>query len=132
MYSAELGQFGFVQWVEFSRIGEKVLLQRVSEQFGTYVLRQPRPRERSRGESDILYIGSATNRGGLRMRLRQYFHPGSTQWTNKRVLAFLGERRDISVSWTIMNDVTSARGLEKRLRLYESDHFELPPLNRRH
>jgi len=54
---------------------------------GVYVIRMAGGRRfgRLRGESDILYIGSTEAKRELRQRLRQYLHPGPTQWTNKRV-----------------------------------------------
>jgi hypothetical protein len=69
---------------------------------GVYVIRQTagKPFGRLQGESDLLYIGIAESEGGLRQRLLQYFHPGPTQWTNRRINNYLGKYQ-MEVAWCI-------------------------------
>jgi hypothetical protein len=84
-----------------------------------------------RGSSDILYVGKATNRDGLRMRLRQYFHPGPTQTTNKRLLARCGDSEDYEVAYGTTPDAATAAMLEKRLLEFRAEHGQYPPENLR-
>jgi excinuclease UvrABC nuclease subunit len=100
---------------------------------GVYAVRCCRDYQRVVGTSDILYIGSATNREGLRKRIYQYFHPGPTQRTNRRILALVGDCTDFEVSFTETKSNPNAKMLEAELlEQYESEHGQLPPENKRH
>lgn len=156
MKSSDLPERGFGTWLPFTRVGESALLSTLPEKFGVYVLRCNRCEcPRRVGASDILYIGSATNKQGLQLRLRQYFHHGPTQWTNIRILARLDDcqlvgtargrslcRRaadlptsggsDFAVTFMVTKSIPDAKMLEAALlEAYEIDHGELPPENLR-
>ena len=95
---------------------------------GIYVFRiaQGKCFGRFKGESDILYIGSAEGSRGLKGRLPQYFSPGRTQWTNTRILA-MTKKYPMEVAWC---PSAEPRNLElELLRRYFEDHDELPPFN---
>lgn len=133
MKSSDLSQQGFRLWVPFNRKGEQSLVTMLSTRPGVYVLRCRKDYTRRIGSSDILYIGSAANRKGLKMRLYQYFHPGPTQRTNKRILALVGDCDDFEVAFIEATSIPEAKMLEATLlEKYESDHGELPPENKRH
>jgi len=95
---------------------------------GVYVIRQANGLRigRLKAESDILYIGSTTSKGGLRQRLMQYFHPGPTQWTNQRLNSFL-KKYAMEVAWCPCSEPTNLE--HDLLREYLMDHDELPPFN---
>ena len=98
------------------------------KQYGTYIFRMARSKffGRLKGESDILYIGSTESKHGLRGRLRQYLHPGPTQWTNKRIRE-MAKKYDMEIGWCLCEE---ASNLELQLlHRYIDDHDELPPLN---
>jgi hypothetical protein len=126
MDSTGLGQMkkDFESWYSFNQQrGEEAPRKK-----GVYVIRQVTGKSfgRLQGQSDILYIGSTTSRGGLRQRLIQYFHPGPTQWTNRRINEFL-KKYQMEVAWCPCNEPVN---LEHRLlRQYLDDHNELPPFN---
>jgi excinuclease UvrABC nuclease subunit len=82
MDSLQLSHYGFGSWSLFSRKGEAALVASLAKKPGVYAIRYCRNIPRRIGESDILYVGSAANSQGLRMRLYQYFHPGPTQRTH--------------------------------------------------
>jgi hypothetical protein len=54
------------------------------------------------GGSDILYIGASENKEGLKRRLQQYFNPGPTQRTNRRIKE-LSAKYDMEVAWHVCN-----------------------------
>jgi hypothetical protein len=98
------------------------------KQYGIYIFRMARSKffGRLKGESDILYIGSAESKHGLRGRLRQYLHPGPTQWTNKRIRE-MAKKYAMEIGWCLCEE---ASNLELQLlHRYIDDHDELPPLN---
>jgi hypothetical protein len=84
------------------------------------------PIGRWRGESDILYIGSATNSNGIRQRIFQYLKPGPTQTTNQRVNKHL-TRTPMEISWILSNEPGNIE--HQLLKRYSNEHNELPPLN---
>jgi hypothetical protein len=130
MNSNDLAPLGLTRWISFNRASERLLLNEAPREEGVYAIRRRTPFQRKEGTSDILYIGSAVNRvGGLQMRCRQYFHPGPTQHTNKRILALCGDCDDFEISFLAAK---LAKGVESELlQRYEDDHGELPPENRR-
>ena len=98
------------------------------KQSGIYIFRMARGEcfRRLKGESDVLYIGSAEGKRGLRERLQQYLRPGPTQWTNKRIHE-MAKKYDMEIAWYLCGE---ASNLELQLlRRYFEDHDELPPLN---
>ena len=124
MNSKQLRQKGFSQWFPFTGHG----VGKVPRQSGVYVLRKAQGVlfGRLRGESDILYIGSTQARGGLKQRLRQYLHPGPTQWTNLRIHE-LAKKCEMEVGWCQCDE---PRNIEHQLlQQYLQEHDELPPLN---
>jgi hypothetical protein len=126
MDSSALGGIneGFGSWRPF----ESRNVREAPQVIGVYVLRKADGKLvcRLRGESDILYIGSTTSKGGLRQRLVQYFHPGPTQWTNQRINSFL-KKYAMEVAWCPTSEPINLE--HDLLRKYLSDHDELPPFN---
>jgi len=116
------------RWGELSewRALSKEVLTIAPREGGIYIIRMAQGRVfgRLRGSSDILYIGSAKR---LRRRLRGYFYPGPTQWTNKRVHAMMS-KHPMEIAWCITEDYAEAE--RELLRLYLDQHDELPPFNR--
>ncbi|MCC6190529.1 MAG: hypothetical protein IT318_15990 [Anaerolineales bacterium] len=132
MQSSELLSFGLEPWVSFSRSAEGQLLLGLPRLPGVYVIRALTPISRFIGASDIAYIGSATNAQGLRKRIYQYFHPGSSQSTNHRILERVLPTNNFELAVVTCSDRAAAVGLEAALLAqYERDHGEMPPLNRR-
>jgi excinuclease UvrABC nuclease subunit len=130
--SLDLGKKGFSGWGAFTPPNEKALLASLPSARGVYAIRRKTPYQRVRGESDITYIGSATNQDGLRMRVRQYFHPGWKQETNKRILGLIQNSAEFEISWLLAGSAGAAKALEQDLLdKYADDHGELPPENRR-
>ena len=126
MDSSELSLLlkGISDWRPFT----EYTIRQAPTQPGVYVIRMTGGQRfgRLRGESDILYIGSTEAKRGLRQRLRQYLHPGPTQWTNKRVNQ-LAKKYEMEVAWYPCDE---AGNLEHQLlRRYLEQHDELPPLN---
>jgi hypothetical protein len=87
---------------------------------------------RIRGESDIIYVGSACNQNGLKGRLRQYFSPGPTQFTNIRIMALVGDSEEYDVGWCKVAAKSDAVWLEQSLlERYFEHHSEKPPENKK-
>ena len=97
MTTQDLQVNGFAHWGRFNRRAKAELLKRVPRAFGVYIIRKTEPVKRSRGESDIVYVGSACNQNGLRGRINQYYSPGPTQFTNRRILELVGESDDYEI-----------------------------------
>jgi hypothetical protein len=115
---------GISEWHPFNKENVKS----VPEQHGIYILRMARGEyfSRLKGKTDILYVGSAEGKRGLRGRLQQYYSPGPTQWTNKRIRA-MTKKYNMEIAW---RPYAEAGNLELQLlRRYFEDHDELPPLN---
>lgn len=112
------------EWFPFS----EDYIKNAPQQHGIYIIRMANGQRfgRLNGESDILYIGCTRCRGGLRQRLFQYFHPGSTQWTNRRINEIM-KKYPIEVAW---HPCQNPQNLEHSLlKKYLEDHDELPPFN---
>ena len=130
MTTEDLKAKGFVSWSKFNSVRKAELLLRLPRKFGVYVIRANKPVKRARGESDIVYFGSACNQNGLRGRINQYFSPGPTQPTNKRIIALVGESDDYEIGWFQVPAKSDAVALEQRLlERYIADHGERPPQN---
>lgn len=115
---------GISEWHPF----KKETVKSAPRQHGIYIFRiaQGKRFGRLKGESDIMYIGSTKGSRGLRGRLQQYFSPGRTQWTNKRIRA-MAKKYSMEIAWY---PYAEAGNLELQLlRRYFKDHDELPPLN---
>ncbi len=99
---------------------------------GVYIILLGGSEPRLRGNSDIAYIGKATNLKGLRGRVRQYFHPGPTQRTNKAMNQRLcGDACVLRIGFISADSAASARRLESDLLIqFEREHQQLPPYNR--
>jgi hypothetical protein len=133
MRSDDLDGHGFGAWHPFNKKSKAALISALPAKHGTYAIRCSKDYGRSRGVSDILYFGSAANHGGLKNRIRQYFSPGPTQTTNIRILALVGDCSDFQIAFRPAESVQDAKTHESLLlHLYEQDHGELPPQNRRH
>jgi excinuclease UvrABC nuclease subunit len=131
MRSADLATDGFGGWSRFNLQEERNLSRTLPASYGVYAIRNRNDYQRLRGQSDIYYIGCATNAKGLRNRINQMFHPGPTQSTNKRILKELNKTSTLEISY-FETSTAMARMLEAALlERYESDHGELPPGNRR-
>ena len=132
MTTGDLQKEGFVNWGTFNRPARTDLLKRIPSGFGVYIVRAMQGTKRIRGVSDIIYVGSACNQNGLKGRIRQYFSPGPTQPTNKRILALVGDSDDYELGWLELPAKSDAVGLEQRLlERYFEDHGERPPQNRK-
>src|SRR5437870_5447990 len=108
MNSAGLLHRGFSAWLRFNRANERQILEAAPTEPGVYCIRcTAEVFSFNKGQSDILYIGSAANRGGIRTRLRQYLHPGHAQRTNLRMLARCGESDDYQVAFTVTSSADS-------------------------
>lgn len=132
MNSSDLLAQGFRVWQRFAPQSEGTLIPSLPAARGVYVIRSKQSFGRFIGEADIVYIGSATNKGGLKQRIRQYFHPGPTQWTNRRILDLIKWADDFELSFVECETANNATNMEKRLLdQYYAEHGEFPPQNRR-
>lgn len=131
MNSGDLIPFGFTSWQPFSAASERALLAALPKQFGVYVIRRNQQIGRFQGQSDIAYIGKATNKDGLQKRIYQYFHFGPTQTTNQRILRLVVNGTGFELSHVVCDTALAASDLESQLLTqYDAAHLELPPLNR--
>ena len=121
-----------VEWIPF-----KEVLGKVTKDKGVYFIRMKGgvTFHRLRGDSDIVYIGKATNQNGFKGRFASYIHPGPTQHTNQKINAF-AKKYELEVGFLPNrivgnnNIIISSEILESTyLEGYESQHDELPPLN---
>lgn len=88
-----------------------------------------RPVARLKGESDIIYIGIATN---IQKRLRSHLNimavERNTAFYLQRIQTEVGS---VQVGWQIFEEHDTAKSLERNLLArYTEDHVEFPPLNR--
>jgi excinuclease UvrABC nuclease subunit len=102
----------------------------VPERPGVYVIVLKNERIcRFKGESDILYIGSAKGKGGLRNRFSHYRNPYKSQTTNIKINDFIKRKPNVTIFWKIIENEDPRKEEEKLLREYLKEHDELPPLN---
>jgi hypothetical protein len=132
MDSASLQTCGVGSWMAFTCDTEPSVLANLPSGVGVYVVLLGEQAACRRGASDIAYIGKATNRGGLRGRVRQYFHPGPTQSTNIAMRSRLNARRcALRIGFTVSDSGPAARRLESDLLIaFEKEHGQLPPYNK--
>ena len=132
MRSTDLYAHGFGGWTPFTKVSKTALIAMLPKKPGVYAIRCCRDFTRRVGISDILYFGKGTNQDGLKHRIRQYFSPGHSQRTNLRLLALIGDTSDYELAFVATPSASVAVGLEAiLLELYEADHGELPPENKR-
>jgi hypothetical protein len=120
-------------WVRFGLDNKEEVLARSPQKPGVYMIRRDIVFGRFEGKSDICYIG-CTKRG-LKTRVKEYFHPGPTQLTNKKINEKMGDYRiTLEISWKPSENFDEDTRIFERelLNIYEIDHKELPPFNRRH
>ncbi len=127
MDSASLQDRGVGSWVAFNCTSEREVLAGLPTLPGAYIMLLGEYEQRRRGTSDIAYIGMATNRNGLRGRVRQYFHPGPTQSTNIAMNQRLSAAGcPLRIGFVAAASVAAARRMESDLLLqFESEHYEL-------
>jgi len=129
--STDLKDYDIDTWFTFTSNSEKLLIESLPSKFGIYAIHTMEKFGRLYGKSDIIYIGSATSASGLKVRIKQYFHPGRSQFTNLRIGEVLRKRTDLMIGYLITNNWSDAKELETSLlNMYEKEHGELPPLNR--
>lgn len=143
MNSKSIKEFGPMTWEEFSLKNESRLLEKLPLKKGVYAIKFRKNFGRFSKKSDIMYFGSTKDKnGGLRRRIRFYFHPGGTQETSIRIHNKLKKYRlrpsDFWISWIPMKGKkkdgkkdNNIKDKEKKLlNKYEEVHGELPPWNR--
>ena len=132
MDSNSLSRKGFERWQDFSLKAEATLSNGLPTSNGVYVIKNDTSFGRFVGESDIVYIGSASSENGLRGRILQYFNPGPTEITNKRINGILHSRPGLKLSYILKPSADDANALESSLlKEYDRQHGELPPANRK-
>jgi hypothetical protein len=108
----------------------KNILEKLPQRYGVYVICTHKYFGRFKRVSDIVYIGSARGKQGLKGRFRAYYSPQKYQQTNKRVGKLFGSRYHLNIFFVVKRKPNTARELERKLlKKYESQHGELPPLN---
>ena len=129
MDSNSIISYGFINWYIFSLNNQQSLINGLPTTSGVYIIRHGNGSfGRLRGYSDILYIGKTDQKGGIKTRIKSYFKPGPTQWTNQRIYSFLLNLTHMEISYIYINN---PRQLEVQLKQdYLNDHDELPPFNR--
>ena len=133
MNSKDVRRYGFDKWHEFSIRNEHRLLRSVPQEKGVYVIKYEHHFGRFKGKSDIMYFGSSQDeKGGLRRRIRFFFHPGKTQKTSKRIHEWMKRINRFEISFITRCGGKKPRKLETHLLAeYEKRHREFPPWNRR-
>ncbi len=122
MKSADLR--GFEEYADFDSA-----FKSAPEEPGVYFLRlkSGKPFSRIKGETDIVYIGSSKN---LKRRFNQYYNPGRTQWTNRKIHRFVKEYgHDSEFFWKKISSDRIKIEEYNLLRRFEQEHHEKPPLN---
>jgi len=132
MDSNSLSRKGFERWQSFNLKAEATLSGGLPMFSGVYVIKNDVSFGRFVGESDIVYIGSASGEKGLRGTILQYFNPGPAQDTNKRINGILHLHPGLKLSYILIPSADEANALESSLlNEYDRQHGELPPANRK-
>jgi len=159
MDSRTLKQFGFKEWLKISKDKDKnrELILKLPRKKGVYVIRANRCIPRLKGESDIIYIGEGTIQYRVQQLLEKFlpvnFRSDYKHTASEEIERILNETdlklevsyvtidiekhvakilESIFPSFFRFNEKELAKELERiLLKLYCSDHIELPPLNRR-
>lgn len=130
MNSAALLPLGFSTWQPLSLSAEKALLASLPARTGVYAIRCSNP-VRNFGPSDLAYFGKATNAGGLKTRIRQYFHPGYGNGTSIRIRGEFSVCTDFQLSWVEFPRDQAVNIETLLIASYEKAHGVLPPWNKR-
>ena len=114
----------FSDWMLFT----KELVPNLPNENGSYVFRTAGGNRISRveGESDVLYIGSAVKKRGIRNRLGLFFNPSKKSSTGNRINSYLWKNQ-MEVSYIIESQPGDVE--QKLLHQYQNEHGELPPFN---
>lgn len=114
----------FSDWMLFT----KELVPNLPTDKGSYVFRTAGGNSISRvkGESDILYIGSAAKKHDIRNRLGFYFNPSKKSSTGNRINSYLWKNQ-MEVSYIIETQPGDVE--QKLIHQYQNEHSELPPFN---
>lgn len=119
-------------WLPLNHACKDDTLSMMPKRPGVYVIRASQPICRALGESDIVYIGKGTGGFGINGRVEQHVTEGSTSVTSGRVRQRIDWRDDLQVGFMLVMEVAEAGRKEiELLEIYEVDHMELPPINRR-
>jgi hypothetical protein len=81
--------------------------------------------------ADLQHVGKATNAGGFKTRIRQYFHPGYGNATSIRIRGEFSVCTDFEVSWFEVPAEQAAKIETLLIASYEKAHGALPPWNKR-
>ena len=132
MDSNTLSRKGVERWQGFNLKAEATLSSGLPTFHGVYVITNDISFGRFVGESDIVFIGAASGENGLRGRILEYFNPGPTQSTNKRINGILHLRSGLKISYVLKPSADDANALvSSLLNEYDKQHGELPPANRK-
>lgn len=119
MLARDLRTLGFHSNIDLSVAEGRKALSSLPESKAVYAIFGDGEVRYPAGSSNIVHIGSATNNfGGLRMRIRQYLHPGHLQRTNLRILDFIIRHGHVGLAWMSIPDSETALRLERTL-LYD-------------
>lgn len=137
MESRILDVSGFSQLPDYNKDWED-LKKSLQPNFGVYVIKYETPFGRFNGDkSDIVYIGSAAGKGGLKQRISPYLKSPNKipkiQKTNRRISMMINKEPKKFKIWSKIckksknSTDTERKMLEKYFKCYK----ELPPQNRR-
>jgi hypothetical protein len=131
MNSKNLEARGFIGWFIFEPSQERALLNHLPTEQGVYVIISHVPKNYLVGHSDILYFGKAANEsGGIRQRVRQYFHPGWDNRTSLRNNEFMKEHEGLSIGYLLADKSMVKHIEEKLIAEFKASHGTRPFLNR--
>ena len=130
MNSQQLARVGFKQWHTSSLTSEISLLSSLpSNKVGIYIVRFAAPQALRLGQSDLAYIGKATNSGGLKQRVRQYYHPGHRNATSLRLQANI-QSHQVELAHICLTTADRSAVVEAALlHGFREQHGQLPPWN---
>lgn len=132
MTSSDLRTEGIVSWCRFTPDRQSEVLRKAPLDYGVIVVRKTTPESRLRGESDIIFVGTAANDKGIRQRINEFFSPGPSQTTHHRVLALIQDSGEYEIGWCVLRTKVEAAPLKRRLlERFFQEHGELPPQNLR-
>ena len=114
----------FSEWMIFT----KELIPDLPTGKGSFVFRKVGGEQvkRTKGESDILYIGSTVTESSLRNRLEYFFKPRKKSSTENRINSYLWKNQ---IELTYIIETKPGEIEQQLLKQYEKEHSELPPFN---